>query len=177
MKDSQNAAAGQPQKDTAAVRLLFVCTGNICRSPTAEGVFRARAIEAGLEHRVRADSAGTHGYHVGEAPDPRSCATALRRGVDLSSLRGRKVTVQDFDRFDLLLAMDRGHLRALQALAPPGKADRAHLFLHFAPRLGLQDVPDPYYGGEEGFERVLDMIEAACDGLLEHLTQTRLTQP
>jgi protein-tyrosine phosphatase len=177
MKDSQNAAAEQPQKDAAAVRLLFICTGNICRSPTAEGVFRARAALAGLEHRFRADSAGTHGYHVGEAPDPRSCAAALRRGVDLSSLRGRKLTVQDFDRFDLVLAMDRGHLRALQALAPPGKADRAHLFLRFAPRLGLQDVPDPYYGGPDGFERVLDMIEAACDGLLEHLTQTGLTRP
>jgi len=174
MKDSQKIPAGQPQKDTAAVRLLFICTGNICRSPTAEGVFRARAMQAGLEHRVRVDSAGTHGYHIGDAPDPRSCTAALRRGIDLSSLRGRKVTVQDFDRFDLLLAMDRGHLRALQALAPPDKADRAHLFLRFAPRLGLKDVPDPYYGGPEGFEQVLDMIEAASDGLLDHLRQTRL---
>lgn len=174
MKDSQKAPPEKPQSGAPTIKLLFVCTGNICRSPTAEGVFRARAGMAGLAHRFTLDSAGTHGYHIGEPPDPRSCEAALRRGVDLSTQRARKVTAPDFSHFDLLLAMDRGHLRALQALAPPEQADRAHLFLRFAPRLGLKDVPDPYYGGPDGFEQVLDLIEAASDGLLEHLRLTRL---
>ena len=169
MQDSPKPPAG-----AAPLRLLFVCTGNICRSPTAEGVFRARAIAAGLGHRVLADSAGTHGYHIGAPPDPRSCAAALRRSIDLSALRARQVRAEDFDRFDLLLAMDRGHLRALRGLAPAERAGRAQLFLDYAPRLGLKDVPDPYYGGPEGFEQVLDLIEAASDGLLDHLRQTRL---
>lgn len=174
MKDSQNAPPEKPQNGAPTIKLLFVCTGNICRSPTAEGVFRARAATAGLAHRFTLDSAGTHGYHIGEPPDPRSCEAALRRGIDLSAQRARKVTVADFSRFDLLLVMDRGHLRALQALATPDHADRAHLFLRFAPRLGLQDVPDPYYGGPDGFEQVLDLIEAASDGVLDHLRRTRL---
>ena len=174
MKDTQIAAPEKPQNGPAPIRLLFVCTGNICRSPTAEGVFRARPARAGLAARFSLDSAGTHGYHIGEPPDPRSCEAALRRGVDLSAQRARQVTAQDFTRFDLLLAMDRGHLRNLQALAPADRSDRAHLFLRFAPRLGLTDVPDPHYGGAAGFEQVLDMIEAASDGLREHLRLTRL---
>lgn len=152
------------------VRVLFVCTGNICRSPTAEGVFRARLAAAGLEDRVCADSAGTHGYHVGEPPDDRSSAAALARGVDISDLRARRVRADDFHRFDLILAMDRGHLRTLAGMAPPTPRADVRLFLDFASRSeGVRDVPDPYYGDGTGFDRVLDMIEDGVDGLIEEV--------
>lgn len=151
------------------MRVLFVCTGNICRSPTAEGVFRHLAAAAGLADRFAADSAGTHGYHVGEAPDPRSQAAAARRGVDLSAQRARQVTAEDFEDFDLILAMDRGHYRQLAALAPPHAAHRVRLFLDFASPGGAKDVPDPYYGAGDGFETVLDLVEDAARGLLDHL--------
>lgn len=151
--------------------VLFVCTGNICRSPTAEGVFRHLVRAAGRASTIHVDSAGTHDYHVGAAPDARAQAHARRRGYDLSALRARQVTGDDFDAFDLILAMDRGHLRFLRGLAPGGYAG-LHLFTAYANDAELSsapDVPDPYYGGPDGFERVLDIIERAAAGLLHAL--------
>jgi protein-tyrosine phosphatase len=151
------------------INVLFVCTGNICRSPTAEGVFRAMVAAEGLADRIAADSAGTHNYHVGEPPDSRSMEAALRRGIDMADLRARKVAPADFERFDLILAMDRSHHDILSRLCPQGREDRLALFMAFAPDWGLQDVPDPYYGGVDGFERVLDMIEDGSRGVLRLL--------
>jgi protein-tyrosine phosphatase len=150
-------------------RVLFVCTGNICRSPTAEGVFRKLVADAGLADLVTADSAGTHGYHVGEAPDARAQAHAKRRGYDLSRLRARRFTREDFNAFDLILAMDREHHALLGRLAPPATGQKLRLMLEFARRAGVEEVPDPYYGGPDGFELVLDLIEDAAAGLLDHL--------
>lgn len=149
--------------------VLFVCTGNICRSPTADGVFRHLVREAGLETHVRVDSAGTHGYHVGEPPDERTRHHASRRGYDLSALRARQVAREDFERFDLVLAMDRGHLRILQRLAPPEHHHKLRLFMEYATVRRRDEVPDPYYGGSRGFEDVLDMVEDAARGLLAEL--------
>ncbi|MFM2042235.1 MAG: hypothetical protein RLY86_811 [Pseudomonadota bacterium] len=151
----------------AALGVLFVCTGNICRSPTAHGLFRDRVRAAGLADRVRVDSAGTHGYHIGEPPDPRTIRHAARRGLDLGDLRARKVGAADFARFDLILAMDRGHLAHLARMGSPDLAGRLHLFLDFAdgPAKGL-DMPDPYYGHADQFDRVLDLVAAGCVGLL-----------
>ncbi|HYE00880.1 MAG TPA: low molecular weight protein-tyrosine-phosphatase, partial [Alphaproteobacteria bacterium] len=145
-------------------RVLFVCTGNICRSPTAEAVFRHMVEAAGLAGRIEADSAGTHGYHLGEAPDPRAVEHGARRGYDLAPLRARTVDRQDFQDFDLLLAMDRAHLAWLQRLAPQGLAHKAKLFLDFAPGIHPLDMPDPYYGEAEDFEYVIDLAEAAAKG-------------
>ncbi|MDQ2102708.1 low molecular weight protein-tyrosine-phosphatase [Azospirillum isscasi] len=149
-----------------ALSVLFVCTGNICRSPTAEGLFRAHLRKAGLDGRVSVDSAGTHGYHAGEPPDPRSIEAARRRGADLSPLRARQVSAADFERFDLILALDRGHLGQLRRMAPPGRHDRLHLFLDFAAGLEGRDVPDPYYGDEALFAQVLDLIDTGARALL-----------
>lgn len=151
------------------VRVLFVCTGNICRSPTAEGVFRRLVERERLGHIVCADSAGTHDYHVGEPPDPRSSAAAGQRGVDIGDLRARTVRRDDFETFDYVLAMDRGHYRQLERLCPPESRHRLHMFMAFAPEHGAAEVPDPYYGEDNGFERVLDMCEAAARGLLAHI--------
>jgi protein-tyrosine phosphatase len=151
------------------MKILFVCTGNICRSPTAEGVFRHLATRAGLGGRVQVDSAGTHGYHIGEAPDARSCAAAAVRGVDLSMLRARRVSQHDFETFDLILAMDREHLARLAALRPNGARAEIKLFLDFHPEHKGRDVPDPYYGGEDGFVAVIDMIEQTSAALIEHV--------
>jgi len=156
-------------RNAAMVKVLFVCTGNICRSPTAEGVFRTLIDRRGLSGDIQTDSAGTHAYHVGEPPDSRSIAAAARRGFDLEPLRARVVGTEDFDRFDLILAMDRGHLDLLRQRCPPERLNRLRLFLSFAPGLGAHDVPDPYYGGPEAFERVLDLIEIGAAGLLGHL--------
>jgi protein-tyrosine phosphatase len=156
------------------VGVLFVCLGNICRSPTAEGVFRALVLREGLADRIIVDSAGTHGYHIDKPPDERAQEAALRRGIDLSDLRGRKVMAADFARFEYLVAMDRENRRHLLRLCPKGAERRLRLFLEFAPELGLSDVPDPYYGGPEGFETVLDMIETASKGLLAHIRQNHL---
>jgi len=143
------------------MKVLFVCTGNICRSPTAEGVMRKMIAGEGLE--VQVESAGTHDYHVGEAPDERSQRHAERRGYDLSAQRARQVSPEDFVRFDLILAMDRGHLRQLERLRPAGHRAKLRLLL------GDRDVPDPYYGGAEGFEEVLDLVEDACRDLIAEL--------
>jgi protein-tyrosine phosphatase len=151
------------------VRILFVCLGNICRSPTAEVVFRAVAARAAPELVLEIDSAGTAGYHVGELPDRRTRQAAARRGYDLSALRARVVEPRDFEHFDLILAMDRENLRALERRAPAHARERLRLFLEFAPQAGISEVPDPYYGGPNGFEDVLDLIEAASRGLIEHL--------
>jgi protein-tyrosine phosphatase len=147
------------------MRVLFVCLGNICRSPTAEGVFRHKLREAGLEARVEVDSAGTGDWHVGKAPDTRTRQAALRRGYDLSALRARQVAGDDFRRFDLILAMDGSNLQHLQRLRPSSGAAELDLFLRRY-QLLLDEVPDPYYGGEDGFEQVLDLIEQASDALL-----------
>lgn len=149
------------------IGVLFVCTGNICRSPTAEGVFRKLADSAGVLDRVHVDSAGTHDYHVGEAPDERAIAHALKRGYDLRPLRARQVRRSDFDTFDRIVALDRGHRRQLESSAPRDARARIELFLDHSLRWKGEDVPDPYYGGSAGFEAVLDMIEEACIRLLD----------
>jgi len=146
--------------------ILFVCMGNICRSPTAEGVARTLAERAGLAHLFEFDSAGTHDYHVGRPPDARSQRAAAARGYDLSGLRARQVQKSDFQRFDRLLAMDYDNLELLRAACPPALHDRLGLFLDYAPELGRREVPDPYYGGAEGFDLVIDLVEAAARGLL-----------
>lgn len=147
------------------MKVLFVCLGNICRSPTAEGVLRHKLRAAGLDDRVQVDSAGTGDWHVGKAPDSRTRQAALRRGYDLSAQRARQVEAADFQRFDLILAMDQSNLSNLKALRPA--AARADLDLYLRRyELALDEVPDPYYGGEDGFEQVLDLIEQASDALL-----------
>jgi protein-tyrosine phosphatase len=154
------------------VRILFVCLGNICRSPTAEGVLRSLAAREAPELALEVDSAGTAGYHVGEPPDPRMRAAAARRGYDLSALRARIVEPHDFERFDLILAMDHENLAVLRRRAPAFLHERLRLFLEFAPQHEREEVPDPYYGGPNGFEEVLDLVEAAARGLLRHLRQS-----
>lgn len=156
------------------VRVLFVCLGNICRSPMAEGVFRHVVQTAGLGHSIEIDSAGTHAYHVGECPDPRAQATAARYGVDISGLRGRQALAADFDRFHYVLAMDRENLANLERICPAPHRDKLRLFMEFAPEWPEREVPDPYFGGEAGFSRVLDMIEAAAEGLLADIRERHL---
>lgn len=147
------------------MNILFVCMGNICRSPTAEGVFRQRVRAAGLESQVHIDSAGTGDWHVGKGPDPRTCRAALARGYDLSGLRARQVAPEDYQRFDLILAMDHDNLLRLKEFRPDDACAEVDLFLGRY-RLGRGMVPDPYYGGANGFELVLDLIEQASDALL-----------
>jgi len=147
------------------MKVLFVCLGNICRSPTAEGVFRQRLRLAGLDGRVETDSAGTGDWHVGKAPDSRACQAAGRRGYELDTLRARQVRLEDFQRFDLILAMDHDNLARLQALRPGSARAELDLLLRRY-GLGRDVVPDPYYGAADGFEEVLDLIEQACDALL-----------
>lgn len=151
------------------IGVLFVCTGNICRSPTAEGVFRQHVAEAGLAQAIDIDSAGTHDYHRGAPPDPRACRIAHGRGYDLASLRARQVVAADFARFDLILAMDRGHQRLLERQRPADGRARVRLLLDYAPALGMAEVPDPYYGDEADFHHVLDLVEAGSRGLLARL--------
>jgi len=146
--------------------------GNICRSPTAEAVFRARVEEAGLVQHILIDSVGTHDYHIGKPPDTRTQRAALQRGYDLSMLRGRQVEVADFTRFEYVLAMDCDNLGILQRLCPVKERERLGLFLEYASRHDEREVPDPYYGETDGFERVLDMVEDASEGLLRHIQKT-----
>lgn len=156
----------------STVSILFVCMGNICRSPTAHGVFRHRIAEAGLLQRVRIESAGTHDYHVGHGPDRRARSAARDRGYEFDDLRARQVEDADFDRFDYILAMDRDNLAILRQRG--GRAPRAEigLFLDYAPDVAGREVPDPYYGAPNGFEEVLDLVEAGADGLLAHLRRS-----
>ena len=146
--------------------------GNICRSPTAEGVFRKLVEERSPGFPVHIESAGTHAYHVGNPPDPRAVRAAGRRGIDLSGQRARRVTVDDFEHFELVLAMDELNRETLLELCPPRRRERIRLLLDFAPHVGRRDVPDPYYGGTNGFEHVLDLVEEAAAGLLAHLERT-----
>lgn len=151
--------------------VLFVCMGNICRSPTAEGVFREQASRAGLREHWLVDSAGIGDWHVGQPPDERAILHARRRGYDLASQRARQVTRDDFTRFGWILAMDRHNLRELTAMKPAGFDGHLGLLLDFVPELGLREIPDPYYGGAEGFETVLELTERACAGLLAHINE------
>jgi len=151
------------------VKVLMVCMGNICRSPMAHGYFEHLVRQAGLERQIQVDSAGTHAYHVGNPPDTRAQQTARRRGIDLSGQRARKAVREDFHTFDYVLAMDRDNHALLAELCPEGQEHKLRLFLEFAPQLGEREVPDPYYGGAEGFERVFDMVEAAAQGLLAEI--------
>ncbi len=149
--------------------VLFVCMGNICRSPTAEGIFRATLARHDLSGRVEVDSAGTHGYHIGHPPDQRATAVARERGIDLSGLRARRVEVADFSRFAYILALDEHNLDELQLLQPPQFSGHLGLLMDFAEAPVARSVPDPYYGGDTGFLRVFDMIEEASEGLVEAL--------
>lgn len=159
------------------VNVLFVCLGNICRSPAAEGTFRALVEREGLDGRISCDSAGTGSWHIGDPPDPRMRAAAKRRGIDLDALRGRQVTAADFETFDYVVAMDGENLANLKAICPPGREAKLARFLDFAPELGRHDVPDPYYGGASGFETVLDLVEAASKGLLADIRRRHLDGP
>lgn len=152
-------------------RVLFVCLGNICRSPTAHGVFQHYVNQSGLSAQIEVDSAGTAAYHVGNHPDPRSVAAAKLRGCDLSSLRARQAVRADFARFDYVLAMDLSNLSHLQGICPDDYHGRLGLFLEFARDFSESEVPDPYYGGSEGFDHVLDLVEAASEGLLAEIQQ------
>ncbi|HEY5603161.1 MAG TPA: low molecular weight protein-tyrosine-phosphatase [Gammaproteobacteria bacterium] len=153
------------------VNILFVCMGNICRSPTAEGVFTRLVEEAGLLDKIAIDSAGTHAYHVGEPPDPRAQKSALARGIDISHLRARRAVAEDFERFDYVLAMDYDNLQKLQSFCEPRHVSKLHLFLAYGSHDDIKEVPDPYYGGPLGFERVLDLIEDASHGLLQNILE------
>mgnify|MGYP001827497730 CR=1 FL=1 len=164
MKTDQTGTAPNPR-----ARVLFVCMGNICRSPTAQGIFRKLLEWQGLQVLVETDSAGTHAYHVGEPPDHRAQETAMRRGIDLGDLRARRVEKGDFERFDYVLAMDRDNYDILRSICPPDHAGKLTLFMDFAPHLETREVPDPYYGGARGFEQVFDMAEAAAEGLLSDI--------
>ncbi|MCC7257680.1 MAG: low molecular weight phosphotyrosine protein phosphatase [Gammaproteobacteria bacterium] len=153
------------------MRVLLVCMGNICRSPMAHGVVRARLEAAGLAARVGLDSAGTHGYHAGAPPDERAQAAARRRGIDISDLRARLVVAEDFETFDLILAMDDENVETLLQAAGEAHRHKIHLLMHYALGEPGRTVPDPYYGGPIGFERVLDMVEEAAESLLARLQQ------
>ena len=156
-----------PSEDKRMIRLLFVCTGNICRSPTAEGVFRHLLSKKNITDRVEVASAGTHGYHVGEAPDQRAQRAATRRGYDLSRIRARKVVPQDLDYFDMILAMDRNALESLRLICPVELQSRLGLFMDYSEAFEGDEVPDPYYGSGQGFDLVLDMVEDAGRGLID----------
>ena len=152
------------------VKVLFVCMGNICRSPTAHGVFQQLVQEQGLSHSIRVDSAGTHSYHVGNPPDARSQATAKQRGVDLSPLRARRFVSEDFIEFDYVLGMDADNLADMRAIRPDDARARLQLMLEYATQFTQREVPDPYYGND-GFELVFDMIDDASRGLLRHIRE------
>ena len=153
------------------INILFVCMGNICRSPTAEGIFSHLLEQESLSHAINVDSAGTHAYHVGNPPDHRAQTTAQKRGIDLSKQAARRVSTEDFEKFDYILAMDEDNLSDLLAVCPVEFSHKIRLFLEYAPHLNIREVPDPYYGGASGFDRVLDMVEAASQGLLKSIRE------
>ena len=156
------------------VSVVFVCMGNICRSPTAEGVFRHLVAAKNLQDIIQIDSAGTHAYHIGESPDPRSQATAKSRGVDLSAQRARKFDAIDFEHFDYIVAMDRSNYENLKQLATPKQQEKLHLFMDFSLDWDNAEVPDPYYGGGDGFATVFDMVQSASEGLLDTIIKNDL---
>ena len=160
--------------EKSSVSVVFVCMGNICRSPTAEGVFRHVVKERNLQDVIKIDSAGTHAYHIGEQPDLRSQATAKSRGVDLSAQRARKVEANDFECFDYVIAMDRSNYENLKELAMPEQQEKLHLFMDFTNAWDNAEVPDPYYGGGDGFTNVFDMVQSASEGLLETIVKNNL---
>ena len=152
-------------------KILFVCMGNICRSPTAHGVFRKLVNDRGLEEQIYIESAGTHAYHVGEAPDPRSQKMALSRDVDIGDLRAQKVEVSDFYEFDYIVPMDEDNLNSLKKLQPEDATAEVFLLLSLVKKRVDHDVPDPYYGGRKGFENVYDLVAEGCDALLEKVVK------
>lgn len=154
------------------VKILFVCTGNICRSPSAEAVFRHLVANENLSETIMTDSVGLHGFHVGEPPDARAIAAATKRGYPMRNLRSRRMHPQDFDAFDLFLTMDAGHFEALHELCPDGHGEKIEMFLSAAPDCGATDVPDPFYGTMEGFERALDLIEVGAKAWFERVKQS-----
>ena len=154
------------------IAICFVCMGNICRSPTAEGVFRYKARLAGVEEKLHITSAGTHGYHIGSSPDKRSASVALTRGYDLSTIKSRRVEQKDFTIFDYILPMDKENFAYLKALKPVEAKATLKLFMDFSKNYDERNVPDPYFGGNKGFELVLDMIEDAADGFIEYLIKS-----
>lgn len=164
LSDTVEQVSAQPK-----VRVLFVCMANICRSPTARGVFEKLVEEAGLAHAIAADSAGTYAYQIGKSPDQRAVAAASKRGYDLSGQRARRIDPNDFQAFDYILAMDGENLADMRGLLTPGSEHKVKLFMGFAGTPGRLEVPDPYYGGGSGFERVLDLVEDAARGLLAHI--------
>lgn len=159
------------------VKVLFVCMGNICRSPSAEGVFRAIVQKSAFRDYVEIASAGTHDYHVGGPADPRSAAAAKDRGYDLDSHRAQQFKPADFDYYDYILVMDETNHRHVMRMCPKDHADKVHYFMDFAPQLGVKEVPDPYHGGPEGFDHVLDLVEAASEGLLSEIRDRHLDPP
>lgn len=150
-------------------KILFICLGNICRSPTAQGVLQKKIIEAQLGDVLHIDSCGTGGWHVGQPPDDRTIEAAKERGYDLSELRARRLSADDYHKFDYMLAMDTRNLADVIKKAPGEYHGQIRLLLDFAPQFNMTEVPDPYHGGQDGFERVIELIEAASDGLLEEI--------
>lgn len=153
------------------VSVLFVCMGNICRSPSAEAAFLQQVVKAGLKEHIHIQSAGTHDYHIGQGADKRSVEFAFKRGIDLSQHRAQQVKLEDFDQFDYILFMDEFNYKHLKGICPKALSHKMHYFLEYAPHLNLKEVPDPYYGGADGFEHVLDLVETASEGLLNHICQ------
>ena len=160
--------------ENSQVKILFVCMGNICRSPTAHGVFRALVEKAGLAHRILIDSAGTHAYHEGEPPDKRALSTAERRGIQMADLTARRVAPEDFHAFDYIVAMDQDNYMALSSICPEALYDKIYLLMDFSPQARTREVPDPYYGGPAGFERVFDLVESGAEALLQEIQRRHL---
>ena len=160
-----------------STRILFVCLGNICRSPLAEGAFRHTAQNAGLEEHLYIDSAGTGAWHIGSPPDKRAQQTALEHGIDISNQKARQIHPEDFHSFDFILAMDKSNYEALIDRAPPDNTAEIRMFLEFAPGLNISEVPDPYYGGAKGFTHVFELVTAASNGLITAIQQKNKTAP